>query len=96
MVINTKVLTKRLNIFIVYCIFVWLVSLFNKPIAYITMVLSFFITVWYFYSNYNDIIKQFDKQTGIMSGITKIQMEGGKEWEKLKKPKIMQKWYKAK
>lgn len=96
MVINKKVLTKRLYIFIVYCIVVWIISLFSKPVAIIIMVLSFFMTVWYFYSNYNDIIKQFDKQTGIMSGITKIQMEGGKEWQKLKKPKIMQKWYKQK
>jgi hypothetical protein len=96
MVINTKVLTKRLYIFIVYCIVVWLISQFSKPVAIIIMVLSFFMTVWYFYSNYNDIIKQFDKQTGIMSGITKIQMEGGKEWQKLKKPKIIAKWYKQK
>ena len=84
---------KRVYLFIIYCIIVWFIGQWSKLAAALIAIVSFFITVWYFYANYKDVMKQFDKQTGIMSNITNAQMEASKQWQKVKKPKIAQKWY---
>ena len=84
---------KRVYLFIIYCIIVWFIGQWSKLAAALIAIVSFFISVLYFYLNFNDIMKQFDKQTGIMSNITNAQMEVNKQWQKVKKPKIAQKWY---
>ena len=84
---------KRVYLFIIYCIIVLFIGLWSKLAAALIAIVSFFITLLYFYANYKDVMKQFDKQTGIMSNITNAQMEASKQWQKVKKPKIAQKWY---